>query len=1162
MEGLKRQRTNVLSAEDNGKWLTENCPQDRTMRPAVREELSKMNTSLDDLENKLQDRLNKLNNAVLQGQELDESLKDLNDKLSSIDFQRQHQKPVSPVWPETVKQQQEQNELVKEVGSLKRLYDRLLPASDKILETLDEGDEKDQTISNIDDTKARWDDLNEEITKRSDLIDQVEPLAKDHHEKKQPFEDWLTTAENTMKDLETVPATVEEYNKYNKAVKKFLEDLEKHAPDHKSLNETFEKLNDKVAERPEDCEKTNKLKEDCDKLNKKWDTLNASADKCKSKVDKLREPLKEFTDDLKKSNKGLDEILRALEDEPNFGIDSEQGKEEAKRLDDLAKALEDVKEDVVKCADVAKDLEVVIDEFDGDDEKVKEKDSALRKRLGEAEEKLRKRKDILNKKNKVADQFNNTYDDLEAAYLKLSKDLADIGPVKQSPDDVKAQLEDLKKLEEELSRVRPFLGALQDASDWLVDNNADDKVTEGDIKARYSSIENPINQLADKINDKQNRLQQALMKNLEFEDIFSNCIDQLEELSIKMDRFEPLSVKYNNLRKQEDEFKAYQVDFAQLQPVYENVTNAVKDVKESIEDPEEKEKLMKKVKDVITKRVELGKKVQNQRDSIDKLLPLAAEQDKSQDDFKPVLAVLEEQCQKTKETPQTHDECKKQKKQVGEALKGIEEASPKHRRLNETYDKEMEDAKTLPKIADEPVLASEVQALNKRWDDLKVELQEKEEQVRDLDDKFTKHNDALEPVEEELANYENVLDQQQPFRLDDSLGKNNLEDLEALLEKVNATEDCMKDVHDNGKELADELSKFNADPKPVNDEVSAAEDQLKDVKDKLNARKDTIAKQLDDLTCLNNTEKDLKALLDDITEKCDHLEPISLEPENIKQQLAEVQNLLDEIDDSKPKMSKLKDAGKDVCDNNPGDFSVATETSLKSKKIEEPLERIEMKLKDRKNKLENLLVGSQELQDTIDDFSDKLMAIEKGLKKMKPVSARYPVAVKQQVSTDALLDQVNQLEPTLKTLEEAAAKVLRDAEPKEADQVRKNIDELKDRLAKAQDVVNSKKDRIEKVIPLARSFEELADPLQEFITEAEQQLAPVTDDLPADKETLEPQIDKLKVISISFSPNCTVYLFMKLNRIRASTFLKIFLNNFVVSCVFTTFCVFFYFDRT
>ena len=184
MEGLKRQETSVLSAEDDGKWLTDNCPQDRSMRPGVREELSKMHSALDAVEAKLQDRLNKLNNAVMQGQEFDESFNDINDKLGSMDFQTKRQKPVSPVWPETVKQQQEQNDLVKEMAPLKQLYDRLMKAADKVVDTLEDGEEKEQTVEKVNDMKKKWDDINEKIDKRDKLIDEVEPLAKDHHDKK------------------------------------------------------------------------------------------------------------------------------------------------------------------------------------------------------------------------------------------------------------------------------------------------------------------------------------------------------------------------------------------------------------------------------------------------------------------------------------------------------------------------------------------------------------------------------------------------------------------------------------------------------------------------------------------------------------------------------------------------------------------------------------------------------------------------------------------------------------------------------------------------------------------------------------------------------------------------------------------------------------------
>jgi len=1111
LEGLKRQETSVLGAEDDGKWLTDNCPQDRSMRPGVREELSKMHSALDAVEAKLQDRLNKLNNAVMQGQEFDESFSDINDKLGSMDFQTKRQKPVSPVWPETVKQQQEQNDLVKEMAPLKKLYDRLMKAADKVVDTLEDGEEKDQTVEKVNDMKKKWDDINEKIDKRDKLLDEIEPLAKDHHDKKQPFDDWLTEAETSLKDLEPVPTTVEEYNKLCKAVKDFVVDVEDHIPEHNSLNETLEALDNQVNERPEECDKTNKLKEETDKLNKRWDKLEATSEKCKSKVEKLREPLKKFSDDTKKTSKALDDIERSLEYEPLFGIDSKQGKDELQRIEDLCSALEPVKEDVVTCTDDAKELEAVVDEFDGDTEDVKEKASELPKRLADLEDKLRKRKDDVEKKNKVVDQFQNRFDDLENGYLDMVKKLNDIGPVKQSPEDVKAQLEELKKLEDELNKARPNLNALEDASDWLVDNNSDDKVTTGDIKARYASIATPISQLADKINEKQNRLNQALVKTLEFEDIFATCTDQLEELAVRFERMEPLSVKHNNLQKQDDAFKAYETDFTQLQPVYEEMVKAVKGVKENTEDPEEKERLVKKVKDVVTKRVDLAKRVQERRQEIDKLLPLAAKEDKADDAFKPDLTSLEEQCEKTKEVPQTLDDCKKQLKEVEAIKKGMQEASPKHEELNDTYNKEIEYAKTLPKVSDEPILTNEVDDLNKRWDELKAQAKDKEDQVGKLHDKFKKYNDSLVPVEEELTKCEAVLDQQQPIGLDEEKGKKNMDEIDELLKEIEDTEKKVKDVDENGKDLADELDSYDADGKPVKEKVAEVDERLEDIKKKLKDRKDDIAKQMEDLKNFKDTEKDLQSVLDDVTEKQDNLEPISLEPETIKEQLAEVQNMLDEIDSCKPKVDKLGELGKDVCDNNPGDFSVASETALDAKKIEEPLERAEFKLNDRKNKLEKLLVGSQELQDTIDDFNDKLMAAEKNIGKLKPVSARYVVAKMDQATIKQLLDQISQLEPNLETLEEAASKVIKEAEPKERDQVQKKVDDLKSRFDEARDAIKEKQEVVEKVVPLAKTFEEQTEPVQEFITEAEKTLAPVTDDVIADKQALSDDIDKLKV---------------------------------------------------
>ena len=1123
-EGLKRQRTSVVGAEENSKWLTDNSPDDREMRPNVRNALSKVYTALDSIDNKLADRKTKLNNAVMRGQEFDASFNDINEKIASVEFQAQRKKPVSPFWPETLKQQQEQKEALKEISSLKPLYDQLMVAAEKVVNSLEPGEEKDSTIKNVDDIKKRWDDVSKLLDHRDKVIDEVEPEAQAHHSAKTQFTEWLPQAEEKLKELDIVPTTKGDHLKLRKAVKEFTVDVEDHIPSHDKLNDTLDKLDKIVTKNPDDTTSTSVLRDDADKLNKRWDKLSASLEKEQDKVNKFQPVITKYFDDYTKAEKSLDDLENALEYQPSYGVDEEIGKKELERIEELMKERDVVKEEVNAACDDSKDLEAVIEDYDGDNSDVKEKTKKLVKQLKDIDEVLNARKADVEKKNKIIDQFNNKSNDIEERYIAASKKLADVGSVKQDPEQVKAQLATLKELEDEINRTRPTVQSLQDAADWLVDNNAEDKVTSGDIKARYANLANPFNELADKINDKQNLLQQALLKTLEFEDTYSTCLDQIEELTIRLNKYDPLSVKHVTLRKQDENFKAYEVDSSQMEPIYEQVLKTGKDVKEGAEDKTEKDNVDKKLKDLTNKKDALTKSVKDRRRNIDSMLPLAKNQTVTQDQFKPLLSELEEQCEEVKKIPETLEECESQLEKVNYIKSKLDETKPKHKGMNEAFDEEMVTAKTLPEVSEESLLASEVTDLNKRWDKLQADVPTKQDQLNKLKYGFAKYEEAIKPVEEDICKFEQVLDQEKPFRLDVDEGKKHLDEINDILKKLDTTDRNLEDTNQRGKELTDQLEKVNADPWPITTKLADTNKKVDDIKRRLNDRKDEITDQLKDLEDFQNSVKEMDDLLNTITDKQEKLEPISTEPEVIKSQLAEVQSMLDEVDSSKPKVDNIKDSAEKVCKNNPGDFSVSSETGLNAKKIEEPLERIAFKLNDRKAKLEKLLVSTQELQDTIDDFSDKLTKVEKDLEKAKPISARHPIVKKQQTTNDQLLEDTKQIKPAFKVLEATVEKVSRDAEPKEREQVAKKIDALKERWETSRDKLEKRKEVINTVVPLAKQYEELSEPLVEFITATEKELAPITDDILLDKPTLESEIDKLKVhlsyklaISHSFS---------------------------------------------
>lgn len=654
--------------------------------------------------------------------------------------------------------------------------------------------------------------------------------------------------------------------------------------------------------------------------------------------------------------------------------------------------------------------------------------------------------------------------------------------------------------------------ALQDAADWLLENNADDRVASSEIKNKLASVLNPFNECADKINEKQNTLRASLLQTQEFEDTYNTCLDQLAEAEVRLKKEEPLSVRYDVLWKQDENFKAYESDVAQLKPIIEQVEKAGKKVKEATEEKPERDDIDHKVKDLLKRYDDLEKKIKDRRENIDKLSPVAKEEDVSQDTFKPVLKDLEEACDDLKSVPETLQECEKQLAQVKEVKDDIESAKPKHKDLNVKYDKEMGVAKKLPEeVADESVLAEEIEDLNKRWDALQANVKDKQDEVTKLHYNFVKYHEQEKPLEEEIKKYEEFLAQEQPFGLDPEEGKNTLNKVDELLRDVEKCGRKMSDTNRCGKDLADQLEASHADPWPVNAQLSDLNRRYDDVKKQLQDRKEDVVDQVKTVDQFLDDIKSAEDSLQDLTDKCDQLEPVSVEPDVVKEQLAEVEALLDDVASQKPNLQDVDNLSEKVCRNNPDDFSIKSDVKFKVNKVKEPLDRIHAKLVERKDKLQKRLVSSQEVQETLDDFDDKLKNIEKTLSKFKPVSARVNTVKKQQLATEQLYDEVSHLKPSFDLLEKTANKVLKDSEPKEREQLEKKINDLKNRWEESKDKLTDRKNLIEKVVPLAQDYDEREQPLAEWVGETEKLLTPITDDIVMHGDVLEEELDKLKV---------------------------------------------------
>ena len=98
----------------------------------------------------------------------------------------------------------------------------------------------------------------------------------------------------------------------------------------------------------------------------------------------------------------------------------------------------------------------------------------------------------------------------------------------------------------------------------MIEHNASDRVVTSDIKKHLNRVLDPFNELADKVNEKQNVLNACLLQTQEFQEMYSDCLDQMTELELRLGKLDPLSVLHNRLKKQDEEFSAYEIDVTQV----------------------------------------------------------------------------------------------------------------------------------------------------------------------------------------------------------------------------------------------------------------------------------------------------------------------------------------------------------------------------------------------------------------------------------------------------------------------------------------------------------------------------------------------------------------------------------------------------------------------
>ena len=151
----------------------------------------------------------------------------------------------------------------------------------------------------------------------------------------------------------------------------------------------------------------------------------------------------------------------------------------------------------------------------------------------------------------------------------------------------------------------------------------------------------------------------------------------------------------------------------------------------------------------------------------------------------------------------------------------------------------------------------------------------------------------------------------------------------------------------------------------------------------------------------NNHE--LEAWFQTVNEVMERLEPISTEPEKLKEQLAETEKVQDEIQEKTLLLRNAQAEGEWMMEHSKEDEDVVIDIVTILSACQAKMDKLSAKVDQRHSRLQSAVIDSQNVEVTFAEFIDDLGRIEEQLAGMRPVS----------VMKDTLKEQERQFEVKL-----------------------------------------------------------------------------------------------------------------------------------------------------
>lgn len=851
----------------------------------LEKDLEKMNDKWNQLKEKMNERDRKLDVGLLQSGKFQEALDGLGKWLSDTEEMVANQKPPSADYKVVKAQLQEQKFLKKMLLDRQNSMSSLVAMGQEVVAGADPS-EKKGIEKQLKELMIRFDNLTEGAQRRMLDLEQAMRVAKDFQDKLEPILEWLDKTEKKVKDMEMVPTDEEKIQQRIKEHEDLHDDILRKKPAFMELTDIADTLMSLVGE-DEASTVADKLNETADRYSALCDNSDAIGQLLQSSRSGLRHLVLTYQE--------LQAWMEAMEKRLNshraLGVHPEKL---LQQMDDLADLTEEISNRHTQ-VDSTVDAGLELMKHISNDEAIQLKDKldSLQRRYNDltsrGAELLKNAQEAL----PLVQQFHNSHHRLVDWMLGAESQL------QREP-----RQEEIQRLEGDIQEFRPVLESINLVGPQLCQLSPGEGAAT--IEGLVTRDNRRFDSIVEQIQRKAERFNLSKQRSLEVTADMDELLDWFREVENTLREVEPPSCEPDAIRAQLKEHRALQDDITSQKSRGRDVLSTAKKVLREASQHDDTSTIREKLEDLREVMDVVSALSSDRLGILEQALPLAEHFLETHTGLVSWLDDIESQVSSLALPALRPDHIAQQQDKNEMFSQWISDQKPLVDKLNKTGEALIR----LVNDDDGSKVQDILDADNARYAALRAQLRQRQQALEQALQESSRFSDKLEGMLRALQNTAEQIKGAEPVSAHPPKIRDQLEENNALIEDLDSRGEAFEAV----KKAADDV---------ISKAGNRADPAIKDIKrklDKLNSLWGDVQKatsdrgrSLDDALAIAekfwNELQSVMASLRDLSNSLNSQEPPAAEKDAIKAQQEILQEIKQEIDQTKPEVDQVRQTG-------------------------------------------------------------------------------------------------------------------------------------------------------------------------------------------------------------------------------------------------------------